>query len=112
MVDPNTKDEYGITALMYAADLSRFNVVKELINTPGIDINIKDKNGDTALIWATQSNDYETLRVLINAPGIDLNATNNEGKTALMTASFNNRGDGFKAIRELIVAPGKAGFGG
>jgi ankyrin repeat protein len=48
VVDINSKDSNGWTALMLAADWGKGWVVELLLNHPGIDRTLKNKDGDTA----------------------------------------------------------------
>ncbi len=50
----NSRDYWGKTALMYAAEYNKKDVVEILINA-GADINIKDANGETVLSLATNT---------------------------------------------------------
>jgi hypothetical protein len=48
--DTKATDDYGRTALMYAAALKNADAVKSLL-TSGANINAKDGDGNTALLW-------------------------------------------------------------
>ena len=47
--DWNTKDDFGFTALMYACKHGMDEIVKILLQDPGIDVNAENKYGYTAL---------------------------------------------------------------
>jgi ankyrin repeat protein len=54
-VDLNTQDEYGYTALIWAASYSNPDIAKVLLDV-GADKTIQDYNGHDALYWATYYN--------------------------------------------------------
>ena len=82
----NTKDDYGMTALMWAAwKNSNPEVVKVLIKA-GANVNAKDKYVRTALMWAAfENSNPEVVKALIDG-GADVNAKNKFGETALTYA--------------------------
>ncbi len=51
-INPNLKDNYGRTALLWAAKNENVAVVKLLVGMDGINPNLKDNYGQTALLWA------------------------------------------------------------
>ncbi|KAL0764699.1 hypothetical protein CaCOL14_012789 [Colletotrichum acutatum] len=53
-VKPDAKDNYGRTALSWAAQSGREEIVKLLLNTNQVDPDIKDNNGWTPLRWAAE----------------------------------------------------------
>jgi ankyrin repeat protein len=55
--NPNIKNEYGTTALIWAAGAGQVAIVKELLNHPNIDINATNNSGDTALKCALETAD-------------------------------------------------------
>jgi ankyrin repeat protein len=78
-VDVNTRYRYGATALSYAADHGRLDVVKVLL-ARGADVNVKDTfYGATPLTWASspaqthRPEHVEIVRLLLKAgaTGID-----------------------------------------
>ncbi|MBW5399164.1 ankyrin repeat domain-containing protein, partial [Brachyspira pilosicoli] len=58
--NPNAQDEYGFTALMYAALMGYDDIAKLLIEE-GTDVNIKDNAGATALMYAARDTNYEMV---------------------------------------------------
>ena len=85
--DINAKNEFGRTALTWAArDNTNPEVLKRLLDA-GADIRAKDEKGRTALMWAARDNtNPEVVRVLLEA-GTDANIKDNKGLTALMLAA-------------------------
>ena len=63
--DVNKKDEYGRTALHYAAIDNSVRTAEVLI-LHGVDINAKDKGGHTALFYAENYNNEEISDFLIS----------------------------------------------
>ncbi len=84
--DLNSRDEHGLTPLMWAAVQGHSTVAEVLIEN-GADVNAVNVNGDTALMWAGLVG-YEDLVKLLIEGGADVNASDpNSGVTALMAAS-------------------------
>lgn len=69
----NIQDNFGSTALMYAADNDKFC---NLLIENGADTNIKDNNGETALMAAVLENNYDVCELLIDN-GVDINIQSN-----------------------------------
>lgn len=82
----NARNNYKRTALMHASEKGHAEIVKLLLNTPGIDINAQSNTQDTALISATYNNKYEIVEMLLATPGIELNTQDQRGDTAFMYA--------------------------
>ena len=62
-VDVNATDNFGMTALMYAADLGRTDIAGLLIDN-GADVNAVDNYGRTALMHAIDNGHTETAKLL------------------------------------------------
>lgn len=87
--DVNSKDDRGLSAIMYAVASEVFGVVKELI-TRGADITVADDNGATPLHLAAYSSEIEILKLIINTHLADhdsLDAKDDHGQTPLHTAA-------------------------
>ena len=115
-MDVNTKDGYGATPLLYAAEYGR-NDVAELLITNGADLNATYNDGLTALHAAVLNGSNEIVKLLIDQ-GADVNAKAKlknflTGKTHISTpldstiVSHNNiahdllRKHGAKTVKEL-----------
>lgn len=83
-VDVDTKDEFGVNALMRAADTGQ-NAIVQLLIERGADVNAKDKNGCTALMRAAIGGHAGVIALLL-AHGADAHAVDNYGVNALTKA--------------------------
>ncbi len=87
------------TALMIAAGSGWTEVVRLLLNVPGIDVNIENYNAVTVLILAALNGRTEVVRLLLNVPGIDVNKQGIVGNTALIFAVESGNS---AIVRELL----------
>jgi ankyrin repeat protein len=76
-VDVNAKNEYGRTALHYAAYSGSAATARELL-ARGADVNAKDVSGWTPLRHAEHYGKIDVVRILVDA-GADVNATDKDG---------------------------------
>lgn len=93
----NTKDDRGVTPLMYAATVGSADAMKLLIDK-GADVNAKNAFGSTALMWSVT--DLKKVRLLVEH-GADVNAVSKQGRTALLLAA---KSDNSAAIVRLLIA--------
>ncbi len=77
--DINKQDNYGYTALIYAAINNNIEIVKLLLNA-GADIDKQNNNGDTALILAAYNNNREIVEILLDY-GADEFILNDDNKS-------------------------------
>lgn len=94
--DVNVMDNSGKSALMYATENDRTNVVSALIQA-GAQVNAIDSNGQNALFYATGTGNETVLQDLIDS-GAMTNMSNDEGKSALICAVQNNRANIVSAL--------------
>ena len=66
-VDLNVQDEYGYTALIWAASYSNPDIAKVLVDA-GADKTIKDYDGHDALYWATYYGCKAIIDLLTDEP--------------------------------------------
>jgi len=84
-INPNVvEDEYGKTALMFAAERGYTDIIQVLLAN-GADVNAKDGSGWTALMRAVESDNIKAVQALL-ANGAEVNAQNIHGHNALMMA--------------------------
>jgi hypothetical protein len=81
----NRNPPSGETALHYAAQLGRLDIVKALVQRKA-NINVKDVYQDTPLMCAVFYNCTDVVKFLLEQPGIDANA-DSHGQTALYRAA-------------------------
>ena len=87
--DVNAKNKDGTTALMYACENGRVEVVQVLLGAKA-DVKAKNNYGATALMRASGNGRVEVVQVLLGAKA-DVNAKDNYGATALMRACEKGR---------------------
>ena len=85
-VNPDCKDENGLTPLHIAAKLGRVEVIKVLF-VRGADPNSRDRNSATPLHLAAESGQEEAVRLLVEL-GADVNARDESGRTPLHYAAM------------------------
>jgi ankyrin repeat protein len=85
--DVNTRDANNNTPLALAALGERFEMVKLLLNYPGIDVEAVNSDGQNALHMACSVGNREIAELLLQTTGINVNASDNGGYTALHWAS-------------------------
>lgn len=100
-VTVNAQDQSGLTALILAAQKGHENVVKLLLQLPGININAQNRYGCTALIWAIREGYENIVKLLLQAPGININTQNKDGKTALIDAAKYGHDDVVKLLLQV-----------
>lgn len=93
--EPNAKDAFGATALLWAAgDPEKARILVE----HGADVNAQTTRGRTPLIFAAaHAGNLETVRLLL-AKGADVKASDSEGSTALLAAAQADDMDSVKLL--------------
>jgi uncharacterized protein len=102
--DPNARDEYGKTVLMYAAEIGEINVIKILLENKA-DPNLKQEgSGDTALLKLLKgSPTVEVITALLDG-GADVNLADDSGLTPLASAELHTAPP---EVVELLTARSK-----
>lgn len=98
-VDVNAQNDRRLTALTIASTRGNENVVKLLLNAPGIDVNAG--TGSTPLMHAVVHGQEHIVKILLQAPNINVNAKNKVGVTPLMHAIYKHE----KIVNQLLQAP-------
>lgn len=83
-MDVNFSNVCGMTGLIRAAKKGHTNVVKLLLQIPGIDVNARDKNGLSALLHATRRRHLDVVSLLLQNEKVNINCTDEHGRTPLM----------------------------
>jgi len=85
--DVNTVNNYGWTALMYAAGNNQLDVVISLMNHPGIDLNVQNRTFNvTAFHMAVRNNHPAIVSQLLSDDKIDASLKDYLNRTALKLA--------------------------
>ncbi|MEI0493051.1 ankyrin repeat domain-containing protein [Brachyspira intermedia] len=95
-IDINTKDTYGINALMHALIFNNLESVEFLLEN-GADVNSIDYEYQTPLIYAVQKNNAEIVKLLISK-GADINFKDARNRTALDIA----KSKGYDDIAKIL----------
>jgi nitrate reductase NapAB chaperone NapD len=85
--DVNARDEFGNSALIWAAIIGDIEIVQALLAVPGIKVNHSSTDGASAIILAASNNNAEVVQALLAVPGIDVNIRDNDGRSALSEAA-------------------------
>jgi len=108
--DPNVTDEEGFTSLQRAAKNFDVEKVRDLLQTPGIDVNLANLKGEhqeTALHYALYERAppryIEVVNLLLETPGIDVNKQSGRGGNAFLYAAAHGH---VEAVKKLLDFPG------
>lgn len=105
-INPNAKNERGLTALTYAIINTEPNTVKLLLKKA--DINLKDDQGNGALQLAIKKDNGRVVEMLLKN-NADVNVTGRDGETTnqspLYTALLSSDMDLFKKLLEKGADP-------
>ena len=80
-------DIRGKSALILAGEKGHQDIVRSLVQHPGVEINMKDQDGYTGLIWAADNGHLEAVTEFLNHADIDVNAVDLDGHSALTWAA-------------------------
>jgi ankyrin repeat protein len=87
-MNPNVTNQYGYTALMWAAGQGRDAVVQMLLDN-GADVRARAADGSLPLMFATRQRNVNTAKILL-VHGADINAQSG-GSTPLILATLENQ---------------------
>ena len=94
--DPNTRLAHGKTALMEAAKLNAFDLLRRLLERGAV-VNARNDNGGTALMFAAIPGHVETIALLVDH-GAEVNASGQFNWTALMVAASKGHGESVRLL--------------
>ncbi|KAI9774450.1 MAG: hypothetical protein M1839_001733 [Geoglossum umbratile] len=99
--NPDVRNSYGETPLLWAAQKGHEAVVKLLLAKDGVDINSKDSRwGQTPLSWAAWEGREAVVKLLLEKDGADINSKDsNLGQTPLTWAAQR----GHEAVVKLLL---------
>lgn len=98
-IDVNIKDNtHKNTALLYAINNNKADIVKSLLSNHTININYKNKIQVSALSLAVLKNNIEIVKLLCVVDNINIDITNRFSNTPLITAEYK----GFTEIYRLL----------
>ncbi|KAK8851752.1 ankyrin repeat-containing domain protein [Apiospora arundinis] len=95
-----SKDQYGGTALLYAAEAAHDAVVKLLLAN-GANINIRDEHSGTALLYAAAGGHETTVQLLLEQ-GADIDSKNDQNMSPLTRAIQ----EGHSLVVKLLLSEG------
>ncbi|XP_053693023.1 acyl-CoA-binding domain-containing protein 6-like [Sabethes cyaneus] len=81
----NELDEDGLGLIHWAADRGNVNILRLLLQEPGIKIDLKDCGGQTALHYAASCGNRDCVRLLLDR-GADRSLLDDEGESCLDVA--------------------------
>ena len=99
---------YGETALNIAIHEGSIEVIKKLVNAPGINLDAKSGGGETALHNAASYGLTDVIEILDKA-GVDLESVNTEGFTPLQTAAMYGEVESLRVLSRLGAVMDRVG---
>lgn len=98
--DPNSKDSYGNTPILWAASHGHGAVVQALLATEGVHPDVKARNDRTPLSWAAAKGHDAIVKMLLDNPRVNVNSKDIHGRTPLLWGAMN----GCEAVVKLLLA--------
>ena len=102
--DVNERSDGGYTALAYAALNGHVDVVRLLLETPGVDCNAPNDEGESPLYLAASKGRTQVVTALLGHPEVLVETMRWDGRTALLQAA----GEGHDTVVSLLLADGRA----
>jgi hypothetical protein len=89
MLQTDSKDRYGRTPLLWAADSGHEAVVKLLLETGKAEADLKDEFGRTPLWWASEKGDEAAVKLLLGTGKVKADSKGPGNHTPLSWAIVN-----------------------
>jgi len=102
--DVNQPDKEGMTPLMAACFMKQTDIVRMLLEHPGITVDGRDATGATALHWACSNGDVDTVAELVKA-GAPVNKATDEGRTCFHAAAWAGHASCIETLFNGSTAP-------
>jgi ankyrin repeat protein len=96
---PDTKDSWGRTPIMWAAENGHVSVVKLLVDRTDVEADFKDQRGKTPLSYAAENGHEAVVKLLIDRADVDTDSKDSYGRTPLSYAARN----GHEAVVKLLI---------
>ena len=91
-------DQYGNSAIIYAANNGHLEIIKFLMTQEGVDLNRRGYLGNTALSRAARSGHADIIRALMTNDKLDPNIPNDKWQYPLHFAAFKKKPDAVDAL--------------
>lgn len=105
--NPNTQNEKGWTALMYASkcvqERDKIGTIEKLVKL-GADVNLRDKEGNNALMIASEHTNLHAVKFLLEL-SVDPDRQNDKGWTSLMYAARSRCSETTKTLLDAGADP-------
>ncbi|MBQ7220498.1 MAG: ankyrin repeat domain-containing protein [Synergistaceae bacterium] len=101
-IDPNIRNSYGKTAIMFAAEKNSDYSAVWYLYKAGADVNARDKGGRTPLMYAASANSNPDVVMILLRAGADPKIRSNLGELAADYAKLNKSLEGTDALRRLV----------
>ena len=98
-LDPDGRDENGVTSLMDAIFVGELERAKKLVEK-GADVNARTSDGRTALMYAVEHKDVALIKMLLES-GADVNKVDKYNGTAIYKATVHSN---VEAVKILLKA--------
>ena len=102
----NSRDDWGNSALMWAAFGNKTQCVEKLRAIAGVDWNAVDKNGFSAVLMAVTLGHVGVLEALLPVSGLDLNILNKAGFSVAHRAVKSSKANSLR-ILQLLCEDGR-----
>ncbi|MBQ2125793.1 MAG: ankyrin repeat domain-containing protein, partial [Spirochaetales bacterium] len=92
-VNVNSRNEYGVTPLMFAVEHNEDREVVKILINAGADVNAEDESNKTPLMYASEYCKNEKIVKLLLRSRAEINARNKYGEISLMYGVWNENSE-------------------